>query len=181
MFLFFLLFSFSLYEYQIGKAKKVFTALEELMDTKNNYRQYRQEVAEAALHLPCLPYFGIYLRDFTFIDVGNPAYLTKKMVNVNRLLLMWNVAKEMDRCQSVDFHFEEEITSFSQNLKTAIQTIGTQSTDDRLYHFSHLCEPNTGTGDGIVASASATSLSLINTTVVVSSSSPDTSPFSSSH
>lgn len=42
------------------------------MSPQHNFRHYRHELRQRKL--PVLPYFGIYLRDFTFINDGNEKY-----------------------------------------------------------------------------------------------------------
>ena len=43
------------------------------MSPQHNFRHYRRELKKRKT--PVLPYFGIYLRDFTFINDGNQKYL----------------------------------------------------------------------------------------------------------
>jgi RasGEF domain/RasGEF N-terminal motif len=56
-----------------SKWLQVLADLETLMDNKQNFKAYRE--ALRSCKRPALPYFGIFLRDITFVDVGNPDYM----------------------------------------------------------------------------------------------------------
>jgi hypothetical protein len=55
------------------KAKEQWREIDTLMSPQHNFRHYRRELKKRKA--PVLPYFGIYLRDFTFINDGNHKYL----------------------------------------------------------------------------------------------------------
>jgi RasGEF domain len=50
--------------------------LMELASSQSNYINYRNELK--ARPLPALPYFGVFLKDLTFIEDGNPKYFDKE-------------------------------------------------------------------------------------------------------
>jgi len=51
------------------------------MDMRGNYRNYREVLAQASP--PCVPFIGLYLTDFTFLDDGNPDHLKKpQLINI---------------------------------------------------------------------------------------------------
>ena len=61
-----------LWERISDKAREQWSEMDVLMSPQHNFRHYRHELKKRKL--PVLPYFGIYLRDFTFINDGNQQY-----------------------------------------------------------------------------------------------------------
>uniref|UniRef100_A0A914YKY3 Ras-GEF domain-containing protein n=2 Tax=Panagrolaimus superbus TaxID=310955 RepID=A0A914YKY3_9BILA len=57
----------------------------DIIDSKMSFKNYRAVLAET--QPPCLPYIGLILQDLTFVDVGNPDYLSPAMCN-NRTNLL---------------------------------------------------------------------------------------------
>src|SRR3989338_4751682 len=71
--------------------------LERLMDHRQNYKTYRETIKNAPR--PCLPYFGIFLRDITFIDVGNEPLLPNGFVNFDRMSLISTLVQDFQSFQ----------------------------------------------------------------------------------
>jgi len=106
----------------------------------------------------------VFLRDFTFIDVGNPNYVKdkEKMINITKLTMMANVARDFERYQSVEYDLDEDVLAVSQQIGSLalldfdsslvdtnhsntstdeiLATVSAKITDEKLYHFSNLCE-----------------------------------------
>jgi hypothetical protein len=61
-----------LWEQISDKAREQWSEMDVLMSPQHNFRHYRHELKKRKA--PVLPYFGIYLRDFTFINDGNQQY-----------------------------------------------------------------------------------------------------------
>ncbi len=61
-----------LWERVSEKAREQWSEMDVLMSPQHNFRHYRRELKKRKA--PVLPYFGIYLRDFTFINDGNQQY-----------------------------------------------------------------------------------------------------------
>jgi hypothetical protein len=95
-------------------------SLEELMETRNNYRNYRESMEKCRLNNAfALPYFGIYLRDLVFIDEGN-ATDKDGSLNLDKIQLIANVLKDMKFFQKKDFTnkvADMETQAFFQVLK----------------------------------------------------------------
>jgi hypothetical protein len=123
----------------IRRQKKVFESLEVLMASSYNYNAYRVALREA--QPPCLPYFGVFLRDFTFIDVGNPTFIKENFVNVEKLKMLGSVAHDIERFQQVEYPSDSELAAVGQLLDENILKVGRVDAD-RLHHFSNLCEPS---------------------------------------
>eukprot|EP01130_Rhizamoeba_saxonica_P012726 TRINITY_DN539_c0_g1_i4.p1 TRINITY_DN539_c0_g1~~TRINITY_DN539_c0_g1_i4.p1 ORF type:complete len:1408 (-),score=441.14 TRINITY_DN539_c0_g1_i4:86-4309(-) len=65
--------------------------LRELMSDTGNFANLRKVIK--SLKVPCVPFFGVYLTDITFILDGNEDYFEKKIINLSK-------AKKLDRVVS---------------------------------------------------------------------------------
>ncbi|XP_032222674.2 uncharacterized protein LOC5521422 isoform X1 [Nematostella vectensis] len=79
--------------------------IEMLMDTKNNYKKYRTTLR--ASPTPAVPYFGIYMKDLTFIAEGNPDFLKGGLVNISKRRQVYIVINEIRQFQKKSYHFQE--------------------------------------------------------------------------
>jgi hypothetical protein len=74
-----------------------FQSLEAVMTSAKNYGVYR--AALAGCEWPKLPYFGVFLRDLQFIDVGNDTWIgakEDKLVNFEKVAMMEALLNELD-------------------------------------------------------------------------------------
>jgi len=55
------------------------------------------------LQPPCIPYLGIYLRDFVFILDGNPEKTENGLINFERLTLLAGLIAKIRQCQLVRY------------------------------------------------------------------------------
>eukprot|EP01097_Dermamoeba_algensis_P001903 TRINITY_DN1745_c0_g2_i4.p1 TRINITY_DN1745_c0_g2~~TRINITY_DN1745_c0_g2_i4.p1 ORF type:complete len:449 (-),score=90.03 TRINITY_DN1745_c0_g2_i4:375-1721(-) len=94
--------------------------LEELMETRNNYKNYRDSLEKCkTTNSFALPYFGIYLRDLVFIDEGN-ATDKEGALNLDKIQMIANLLKDMKYFQRKDFTnkvADMETQAFFQVLK----------------------------------------------------------------
>jgi hypothetical protein len=122
------------------KAHASLAELNTLMDSKHNYRAYRETLA-ARRTGPVLPYLGITLRDVAFIEEGNPNLvsvaegLPAKLVNFEKLQLLAGPVREMSRHQAMPFRFVP-LPSLHRYL-----TRLTRFPDEVLYQHSLRAEP----------------------------------------
>src|SRR5438105_572408 len=68
-----------------GQAKATLEKFNRLLNTKNNFQNYRHTLNRAKS--PCIPYIGVYLRDMTFIEEGNPDVYENGLVNFDKMHL----------------------------------------------------------------------------------------------
>ena len=116
--------------------------MEDLMDNRKNFLRYRKRLKASVL--PALPYFGMFLRDITFLGLGNSnVVLTGEnkeqvtLINIEKQHMAHNIISQLHRYQEVpySFHIVVPIANFLTNL--------TMLYDDALYHHSLLCEKKT--------------------------------------
>jgi RasGEF domain len=125
--------------------------LDSLMDSRHNYRAYRQSLAS---HEVALPYLGVYLRDLTFIGEGNTDLLgthQPAIVNFEKMLLMGAVVEDATSYQRKMFSFPQPVaqsqeaaakyaTSIKQLRAYLLEVYGLR--EELLYKHSLFCEPS---------------------------------------
>jgi len=116
-----------------------FNRLEELMSSKQNFKNYR-EILHAA-RAPCIPYLGIYLRDLTFIGDGNPntvanqKFANKTLINFDKRRMVASLINEKMEYQQGSYNFKEVplICDYMQNCQ--------HYSENTLYKTSLILEP----------------------------------------
>lgn len=88
---------------QVG-AKAVNTLQQCHISTDKNYQAYRATLAK--ITPPCVPFFGIYLTDLTFIGDGNADTLNGNMVNFRKRQRVAEIIQEIKRYQSIPYNFQ---------------------------------------------------------------------------
>ncbi len=60
----------------------LFKELTDLAEPKKNFKNYRQSLSERlAQQQPCIPFLGVILSDFTFLDDGNSSEVEGDLIN----------------------------------------------------------------------------------------------------
>ena len=110
--------------------------IENLMDSKGNHKKYREAIRTS--QTPAVPYFGIYLKDLTFISDGNPDYLKGGVINLNKRRKVGFYLNSTDF--SVCFFFDNT----SQNARTyADARAHAHALALALTHYSHTTHTHT--------------------------------------
>ncbi|EGC33276.1 hypothetical protein DICPUDRAFT_49010 [Dictyostelium purpureum] len=118
--------------------------LEKIMSMEGSFKEFRQKMAETIP--PCIPYLGVYLKDLTFIEEGNPDTINS-LINWSKKKLIFNIVSIIQRCQQVPYDFgslsqlnqarSEMLLNYFDTLPTAI--------DELLYKISLNLEPRQST------------------------------------
>jgi hypothetical protein len=103
------------------KYRATMAALEQLMENKQNYKNYRERLVKIRQNgEPTLPYLGVYLRDLTFIEEGNQTHLENDLINYEKIQLVGQVVREVQYFQEFS-HYpdmkESEVPSTIKYLK----------------------------------------------------------------
>eukprot|EP01103_Thecamoeba_quadrilineata_P012183 TRINITY_DN3079_c0_g1_i1.p1 TRINITY_DN3079_c0_g1~~TRINITY_DN3079_c0_g1_i1.p1 ORF type:complete len:579 (+),score=113.02 TRINITY_DN3079_c0_g1_i1:81-1817(+) len=122
-----------------------FAALEVLMDSRHNYRNYREALSKSKL--PALPFLGVYLRDLTFVEEGNPVYTdkTSSVLNVERLKLLGTVLSELKEYQNQYNVYNWVQQDQREFLKSGLWSNNKRLNEEELYTLSYFAEPSTPT------------------------------------
>jgi son of sevenless-like protein len=62
--------------------------IEELFSSESNFITYRRLQGGLKRTAPCIPFFGLYSKDFVFINDGNPKRLANGLVNFSKLRMV---------------------------------------------------------------------------------------------
>jgi len=126
----------------------ILDSLNQLMNSTRNFGEYR-----AVLHLvnpPCVPFFGVYLTDLTFIEDGNTDTLLgedAEMINFSKRTKSAEVIREIQQYQSVPYALMplHELQSMVTSELAAAPAIET------LYDMSLSIEPRERNDDDKIA------------------------------
>ena len=113
----------------VEKANKIVSA-------KQNFAHYRNLLAQ--VKQPCIPYVGVCMRDFVFIEDGNPLHLDNYLINFDRLHLQGKLLMELKTLQKVGFGH----ISPNPPVQKFIENISANDDVDYLYDLSLKMEPS---------------------------------------
>lgn len=97
---------------------KILSALNNLMDSKKNFSNYRAQL-RGMKDIACVPFFGIYLSDLTFIVAGNSDYLhrNKDIINFSKRIKIVDIIEEILSFQHVHYKLKR-----FDDIQTLIET-----------------------------------------------------------
>lgn len=119
-----------------SKYRNAFEELGELFSAGSNYANYRELVLNNLP--PMIPYLGVFLKDLTFLEIGNPKYLDddKKLLNFDKLRMISHVISELVTFQNIPYQFTP-----SPTIQKLLKQIVTPFDEDQLYNISRILEP----------------------------------------
>ena len=82
--------------------------MNKLMNSSRNFNEYR-DVLKFVGSEPCVPFFGVYLSDLTFVYHGNPDYLMNRsrMINFAKRAKTCEIVTGIDRFKSTAYNLQE--------------------------------------------------------------------------
>ncbi len=88
--------------------------MNKLMNSNRNFNEYRDMMR--LVTAPCVPFFGVYLTDLTFVENGNPDFLQgdSQMINFSKRVKIADIIREIQQYQSLPyvFHDVDDIQSY---------------------------------------------------------------------
>eukprot|EP01132_Coremiostelium_polycephalum_P003803 gene3803-4732_t len=128
------------------KANDMFTNLNQLMCPDINFKNYRKQLSLCPANEPCIPYLGLFLTDYTYLDESNPP-LIKQMVNIERIYLIGS------RMQSFFQLFTNCNYQFTSNQTVRDAILGEKVWDENeIFRLSRIREessqPDSSHGSG---------------------------------
>ena len=115
--------------------------IESTMDPKMNYQTYRElENKLRASNQPFVPFMGLYLKDLTFSNDGNPKLLQNGLVNFSKNWAIYDLISKIDKCKDVRYTDLPANTPQSEKLYEYCKQL-IALPEKRLYSYSLLCEP----------------------------------------
>ncbi|KAI5959644.1 uncharacterized protein KGF55_005288 [Candida pseudojiufengensis] len=82
--------------------------MNKLMNSSRNFNEYR-DVLKFIGSEPCVPFFGVYLSDLTFVFHGNPDFLINRtrMINFSKRAKTSEIVSGIDRFKNAGYNFQE--------------------------------------------------------------------------
>lgn len=112
--------------------------MNKLMNSTRNFNEYR-DVLKFIAQEPCVPFFGVFLSDLTFVFHGNLDYLMNRprMINFAKRAKTFEIVSGVDRFKINGYNFQEvkEIQQYLNNWFDKCPTI------DEQYQLSLNLEP----------------------------------------
>ena len=110
--------------------------MDEITSAQNNYASYKKFLLTQIP--PIVPYLGVFLRDLTFLEVGNPTYLDEEetVVNYDKFRMMAVVFQELITYQQVPFAAQP-----LEPIRKAFLSTLPALDEDTLYEKSVSLEP----------------------------------------
>jgi len=110
-----------------------------LLGGKMNYKHYRERIA--TIDPPCVPFFGVYLTDLTFIEDGNKDYIKVRcgrtdIINFEKMRMVAGVIKRIQQYQLKPYNFTK-VPAIYDHFANGLKTY----TEDELYVMSQKVEP----------------------------------------
>jgi len=119
-----------------SKYKLLYNEMMELCKVEENYFPYKKLLLTQTP--PLVPYLGVYLRDLTFLEVGNPTYLDDEKVKINydKFRMIASVLLDFQKYQQIHYQFEE-----NKQIQTALRYSMNTMDENELYEASCSIEP----------------------------------------
>jgi len=117
--------------------KRILEELQVLTNPHKSWSNYRKTIHE--VNPPCVPFFGVYQTDLTFIEDGNPDKFSNGLINFKKCRLIAGVIEEIQQYQQKPYNLSL-VPMIADTVKKLIEDA--QCVDDRkLYELSMQAEP----------------------------------------
>ncbi|KCV70637.1 hypothetical protein, variant [Fonticula alba] len=117
------------------RSLNLFRELEAKVSPDNNYKAYR--TLEYSAPTPRIPFFGLCLKDLTFMNDGNQTILVNGMINFEKYLLVMGKIMEIRVSQESNYNFPK-----NESLMAYCDLLLHES-EDELTDKSYVLEPST--------------------------------------
>ncbi|ELP85395.1 guanine nucleotide exchange factor, putative [Entamoeba invadens IP1] len=122
---------------KVGTFSQIMQSLERVTVPTGSYQVYRADI-KAHQNFPCIPFFGVYLQDLTFIHEGNEDKKENGDVNFEKCSLTTKVIEDMlFYKRKYEYYRNPEILAFIRKLNVRYLAIG----EKELYDKSLIIEP----------------------------------------
>ena len=119
-----------------SKFQQTFDKMNELFNCLGNYKSYREHMISQPP--PLTPYLGVFLRDLTFLEVGNPDFIDedRTQVNFDKYRMISSVLLELKNNQQISYYFpvQSDLQFIFKNVLPAFD-------DEQLFALSRVLEP----------------------------------------
>lgn len=127
--------------------RELFEKLDSIFNANLNYCTYKTHLLSTLP--PLVPYLGVYLRDLTFLEVGNATFIDeqKTIVNFDKFRMIASVLHEIETYQQIPYSFQP-----LQKIQTALRHSLATEDEETLYRLSVTAETVRTRREGLYAS-----------------------------
>jgi son of sevenless-like protein len=133
--------------------QRILTTLEQmrtLMGSTKNFGEYRERLHQA--NPPCIPFFGVYLTDLTFIEDGIPSVIKNTgMINFAKRAKTAEVIRDIQQYQNVPYPLQP-VSELQDYILNNMQAAGDVH---EMYERSLAVEPREREDEKIVRCVSS--------------------------
>lgn len=105
-----------------ARTTQVLESMRKLMGSTKNFSEYRDALHKA--NPPCIPFFGIYLTDLTFIEDGIPSIIKKtQLINFAKRAKTAEVIRDIQQYQNVPYGLQP-VPELREYILRNMQTAG---------------------------------------------------------
>ncbi|OQO14700.1 hypothetical protein B0A48_00081 [Cryoendolithus antarcticus] len=105
-----------------ARTTQVLESMRKLMGSTKNFLEYREALQKAIP--PCIPFFGIYLTDLTFIEDGIPSIIKKsQLINFAKRAKTAEVIRDIQQYQNVPYGLQA-VPELQEYILHNMQTAG---------------------------------------------------------
>jgi len=118
------------------KTMAILEAMRKLMGSTKNFLEYREALHKA--NPPCIPFFGVYLTDLTFIEDGIPSVIKKtNLINFAKRAKTAEVIRDIQQYQNVPY----ALNSVPELQDYILKNMQTANDVHEMYERSLAVEP----------------------------------------
>lgn len=120
-----------------NESKEILQKLDHLMDSKKNFLNYRMCLKAIPEKVACVPFFGVYLSDLTFVDAGNQD--SSEMINFHKRVMIYDI---IDKIESFQKRSYSNVLARNSDVQTFIlESLEGVPDLDEQYRLSLQIEP----------------------------------------
>ncbi|KAJ5704731.1 hypothetical protein N7536_000420 [Penicillium majusculum] len=93
--------------------------LQAMISNAHNYQAYRDTLRVAMA--PCVPFLGLFLKDLTFIEDGNPATTPEGLINFHKYTMLASTIHEIQRLKEAPYALRP-VPELQEYLATQLQS-----------------------------------------------------------
>ncbi|KAI9856505.1 MAG: hypothetical protein M1813_008883 [Trichoglossum hirsutum] len=104
------------------RTQSVLESMRTLMGSTKNFGEYRETLRQA--NPPCIPFFGVYLTDLTFIEDGIPSVIKKtNLINFAKRAKTAEVIRDIQQYQNVPYPLQP-VPELQEYILSSMQAAG---------------------------------------------------------
>ncbi|KAJ5984678.1 hypothetical protein N7481_006777 [Penicillium waksmanii] len=93
--------------------------MQAMISSTQNYNAYRETIRAAVP--PCIPFLGLFLKDLTFIEDGNPGLTSEGLINFHKYTMLASTIQDVQRFKEAPYCLQP-VPELQEYLATELQS-----------------------------------------------------------